>query len=208
MPAVSEASIRQSCVELELELSPQQSGNILKIKDFLSFYGRAMNLTGAGDLDVHINEALHAVKLAQVLGRTGRWLDVGSGGGFPGLILAACLDLEFVFVEPRAKRASALELGLAKIGRGDVSVRRGRIDAGVWKGIEGATLEPGFDVASARAVFTPLQWIDEARHWLRPTGLICLHLRAGDSAPVGADVLGRIEGPRWAAVGVGVPRGT
>lgn len=199
MPAVSEAAISHSCAQLGLELSAESTSNILKIKSFLKFYGRAMNLAGA-DLDAQIDEALHVVALAKQLQVRGRWLDVGSGGGFPALILAACLDLEFVLVEPRAKRASSLELALAKIGRHDVRVLRGRIEAGEWTAIEGGQLEQGFDIASARAVFAPQRWVEEARPWVRDGGLICLHLRAGESAPESATVVRRVDGPRWAAV--------
>ena len=202
MPPVSEAAIRQSQAQLGLELSPQCVSNILKIKDFLKFYGRAMNLTGSVPLDDQIDEALHAVALAQRLQLTGRWLDVGSGGGFPGLILAACLELDFVFVEPRAKRASNLELALAKIGRRDVSVLRGRVDEGRWLPIEGPPLQAPFDVASARAVFSAERWLREARPWLRPGGLACLHLRARDPVPDGATIAARVDGPRWSIVGV------
>lgn len=211
MLAVSETSLSRAVDRLGLDLSASSSDKILKIKEFFRFYGRAMNLTGAteGDhVERQIEEALHAVALARRLELTGRWLDIGSGGGFPGLVLAACLDLEFVFVEPRAKRASALELALAKIGRPDVRVLRGRIEGGQWQAIEGQALDAGFDVAGARAVFSPARWVEEGTPWVRPGGVLCLHLRAGDPVPEGVEVNGRVEGEHWAAVGVRVPRGT
>jgi len=203
MPAVSETPVRKRCRDLGLALTDAQISNILKIKDFFRFYGRAMNLTGA-HIDDQIDEALHAVALATRLDLRGRWLDVGSGGGFPGLVLAACLDMEFVFVEPRAKRASGLELALAKIGRGDVEVVRGRIERGQWRGIDGGELEGGFDVAGARAVFSVERWMEEGRAWVRGGGLLVLHVRSGEDVPEGARVRGRVDGGRWGVVGVEV----
>jgi 16S rRNA (guanine527-N7)-methyltransferase len=210
MLAVSEAVLRESCEHLGLEVTTGKIDKLLKIKDFLIFYGRSMNLTATADgLDDHLVEALQVVALARRLGVAGRWLDVGSGGGFPGLVLAAWLDLSFVFVEPRAKRASALELALAQIGRPDVRVLRGRIERGKWQPLAGEWLEPGFDAASARAVFAPQRWLDEARPWVKAGGMVCLHLGAGEEAPEGCEVLGRVDGGRWGAVGVrNVPRGT
>lgn len=210
MPAVSEAVLRESCEHLGLEVTTGKIDKLLKIKEFLIFYGRSMNLTASPEgLDDHLVEALQVVALARRLGVGGRWLDVGSGGGFPGLVLAAWLDLSFVFVEPRAKRASALELALAQIGRPDVRVLRGRLEKGKWQPLAGEWLEPGFDAASARAVFAPERWVEEARNWVKPGGLVCLHLGAGEAAPEGCEVVGRVDGGRWGAVGVrNVPRGT
>lgn len=212
MPAVSEAVLRAACERLELETTTQKLDKLLILKDFFKFYSRSMNLTGRSDdaaLDSHIVEALQVVALAQQLGVGGRWLDVGSGGGFPGLIVAAWLEVSLLLVEPRAKRASGLELALAKIGRKDARVLRGRLESGKWKPIEGAALEPGFDAASARAVFSPDRWLTEAGPWMRPGGVIFLHLGTGEAAPDGVRVLGRVDGERWSAVGVEVvPRGT
>ena len=207
---MSEAPLRDACARLGLETTTKKIDNLLKLKDFFRFYAPSMNLTGSLDqLDQHFVEALQVVALARQLGIAGRWLDVGSGGGFPGLILAVFLDLPIILVEPRAKRASALELALAQIGRPDVRVLRGRIEQGKWRPIAGDYLEPGFAAASARAVFAPDRWLDEARPWVAPGGMVCLHLRAGDEVPAGCSLLGRIDGDQWAAVGVrNVPRGT
>nr|WP_255216196.1 RsmG family class I SAM-dependent methyltransferase [Pseudenhygromyxa sp. WMMC2535] len=188
-----------------LQLEPYECDKVLKLKNFLKFRGRASNLTASledEDLDVHVIEALQLAALARQLGQQGRWLDVGSGGGFPGLVLAAVLpELTFTLVEPRAKRASVLELGLAKLGRRDCGVCRGRIDAGRWISIGGDRLERSFDAASARAVFSPERWVEEGRPWLADGGVLYLHLRVGDLAPLGVDELGRIERGKWSLVG-------
>ncbi|WP_181233134.1 16S rRNA (guanine(527)-N(7))-methyltransferase RsmG [Enhygromyxa salina] len=209
---MSEAVLRDACDQLGLQATTGRIDKLLILKDFFKFYARSMNLTGRTDdaaLDSHIVEALQVVALAQQLQiGAGRWLDVGSGGGFPGLVLAAWLEVRLVLIEPRAKRASGLELALAKIGRQDAQVLRGRVENGKWRPIEGGSLEPGFDAASARAVFSPERWLEEARPWVRPGGVVCLHLGAGET-PEGVRVVGRVDGERWAAVGVeNVPRGT
>ena len=89
----------------------------------------------------------HIVDSAQLLAlsgaTSGRWIDIGSGAGFPGLVVAALSDYETVLVEVRRKRAVFLqtlvvELGLEK----RVSVLGSRIEQ----------QSLAADVISARAV--------------------------------------------------------
>lgn len=203
MAAVSEDAIVRGAREFGLAVEPDASSKLLKLKDYFEFMGRAGNLTGArssDDLDAHILEGLQVVELARRLNLDGPWLDVGSGGGFPGLVLAACLELPITLIEPRAKRASALELGLGRLGRRDCRVLRGRVDAGRWRGIEGDVLEGDFAAASARAVFKPARWVTEGCPWLREGGVLVLHLKAGEPVPSGVVEVERVEHGQWAAV--------
>lgn len=53
----------------------------------------------------------HLVDSAQLAlwgGSSGLWLDIGTGGGLPGLVLALVLDRPFLLVEPRRRRAGFL----------------------------------------------------------------------------------------------------
>ena len=210
MQGVSETSLRRSYQRLGLLEVDRDVPKLLILKDFLQFYGRTMNLTARLDddsIEEHLVEALQVVALARGLHVEGRWLDVGSGGGFPGLVLAACLDVDLTLVEPRAKRASVLELALGKLRRTNARVLRGRIEAGKWVGLEGGRLEGGFAAASARAVFEPTRWIAEAEPWMAPGGMIVVEIGVGER--IEGDLLGRVDGERWSAVGVrSVPRGT
>ncbi|MFO7564297.1 MAG: RsmG family class I SAM-dependent methyltransferase [Enhygromyxa sp.] len=210
---MSEAILREGYQRLGLTSGARDIPKLLILKDFLKFYGRSMNLTASLEdaaLDEHLLEALGVVALARRLDIQGAWLDIGSGGGFPGLVLAACLSNELTLVEPRAKRASVLELALGKLRRPNARVLRGRIEGGKWIGLEGGRLEPGFAAASARAVFEPQRWLAEAGPWVEEDGVIVVHLGVGEKLPEGAGaVLGRVDGSKWSAVAVkNVPRGT
>lgn len=68
-----------------------------------------------------------SAQLAAFAPAKGLWLDIGSGGGLPGLVLALLLDRPFLLAEPRRLRAefltrAAAELGLA--GRVEVAAER------------------------------------------------------------------------------------
>lgn len=178
-------------------------------------FGRVMNLTGArelGALSEQVAEGLQVVALAERLGCSAgqRWIDVGSGAGFPGLIVAACLPVDIVLLEPRERRASFLELMLAQMGVGG-QVVRGRLEQdGVRaQGKQGNGLRE-FDWASARAVFSPAVWVDAAGILLRPGGLVVAHLHRSDDDPLGWHAAATCEGERWSVRGYryGVPRET
>lgn len=195
-PAVEAMGLAVALPWQKLELLAQQ---------WLRF-GRVMNLSGAKDLPAlaeQIGEGLQVVTLASRLGCSAgqRWVDVGSGAGFPGLIVAACLPVEVVLVEPRERRASFLELMLAQTG-GRGRVIRGRLEAG---GIEvQGRVDAGlgrFEWASARAVFSPAMWLESTSGLLVEEGIAVAHLHRGDADPLGWIAAESIEGVRWSVRG-------
>lgn len=62
----------------------------------------------------HILDSAQLVWLAD--GQPGTWLDIGSGGGFPGLVVAIMRDAPTILAEPRAKRAAFLIEAAALLG--------------------------------------------------------------------------------------------
>jgi 16S rRNA (guanine527-N7)-methyltransferase len=76
----------------------------------LATWNRSLRLTGERDrrtiLTRHVVDSLAPVACLPV---TGRVIDVGSGAGFPGIVLGCARpDLELLLVEPRRRRASFL----------------------------------------------------------------------------------------------------
>lgn len=169
-------------------------------------FGRAMNLSGARDLPAlaeQVVEGLVVVALAERLGCSvgQRWIDVGSGAGFPGLLVAACLPVEIWLVEPRERRAAFLELMLAQMGAKG-RVVRGRLEVDGVREEKRGRLEIGaFDWASARAVFSPEVWVQMARQVLGAKGIVVAHLHRGDADPQGLVPAGIVEGERWSVRG-------
>lgn len=73
----------------------------------------------------------HARQFVAALdGVTGRVIDIGTGAGVPGLVIAADRpDLEIVLVDRRATRMDALRLGVSALGLADrVSVVTADVD--------------------------------------------------------------------------------
>lgn len=169
-------------------------------------FGRAMNLSGARDLlglAQQVAEGLEVVVLAERLGCTvgDPWIDVGSGAGFPGLIVAACLPVEILLVEPRERRAAFLELMLAQLkARGRVV--RGRLEEDGVRDERGGLVDlVEFRWASARAVFSPDVWLTRSQRLLSQHGVTVVHLHRGDADPLGRMAVGAVDGERWSLRG-------
>lgn len=130
----------------------------------LEAWRKSMDLVGPGPLDPHFDDANEAVG---TLAATGRWLDVGSGAGFPGVALAAWHPGAVVtLVERREKRAAFLEMVLAESKLQNASVHNGDADA----------LPAGWDGLISRAFRAPDDVAKLARRLLRPGGRLVLML--------------------------------
>lgn len=74
----------------------------------------------------------HIVDSAQLLGlaqsRNGLWIDLGSGGGFPGLVVACLRDDPIVLVETRGLRANFLNECIADLELSHATVVKSKVE--------------------------------------------------------------------------------
>lgn len=113
--------------------------------DRLKAANREQNLVARSTLDTiwerHILDSAQLVRFEPGPGSS--WVDIGSGAGLPGMVIAALTDGPVTLVEPRRLRAAFLEETVAALGlAGRVSVQPMKIEH-----VRGA-----FDVITARAV--------------------------------------------------------
>jgi len=118
--------------------------NIQKYKEHLFKWNKIHNLTGAKDevtLDKFIYDALYPITF---LPKVNTLMDIGTGAGFPGMILALGLnDTKVTLVEPLTKRASFLQFIKADLNLKNVEVIKKRVQQ----------MEPKiFDIITSRAV--------------------------------------------------------
>jgi 16S rRNA (guanine527-N7)-methyltransferase len=103
--------------------------NIQKYKEHLFKWNKIHNLTGAKDektVDEFIYDAVYPLSF---LPKVKNLLDIGTGAGFPGMILAFALpDTEVTLVEPLSKRASFLQFIKADLGLQNVTVVKKRVE--------------------------------------------------------------------------------
>jgi len=94
-----------------------------------------------------------------------RVLDLGSGAGFPGLILAASTEAKFVLLESRRKRASFLKTAI-----GAMALANAEVDSRYRR-----TFANEFDVVTARAFARPQEFYEVAATALKPEGIAILY---------------------------------
>ena len=147
------ASFRAQAAGLGVDIDAGQAARFAQLLALTQEANAAASLTSdAGLADAvrtHFLDSLTLAPLIRELGLAGgRLVDVGSGGGFPGLPLKIALpSLSLTLIEASARRARHLERAADALGI-DADVRCLRAeDAG-----RDPSLREGFDVATARAV--------------------------------------------------------
>ena len=128
------------------------------------------NVISASTLDGlwgrHILDSAQLVRFEPHPGAS--WVDVGSGAGLPGIVIAALVDGLVTLVEPRRLRAEFLSDTVEALGLADrVSVIQSKIER----------VEGRFDVITGRAVAALDRFLDLSHHlstkntvWVLPKG--------------------------------------
>lgn len=166
-----------------------------RYSELLASYSAA-RLTGSREAkelyDLHVKDSLHSVSL---LPEAGSVIDVGSGGGLPGIVWAICRpDLAVTLLDSSRKKCRALSDISAALNLQNVSV--------VWERCEEHALSARerYSLASARAV---------AHAGVLAEYLSPLAQRGGRlfafKGPKGADELAEV-GDKWKELGLSRPR--
>jgi 16S rRNA (guanine527-N7)-methyltransferase len=116
-----------------LNISSAAREQLLKFADLVIEGSERMGLVARGDLPRlymrHMREAV-APALLDAIPVGAKVLDVGSGGGFPGIPLAILKkDIEIELLEPRHRRAAFLERAVLVLGLENASVHTASMDA-------------------------------------------------------------------------------
>jgi 16S rRNA (guanine527-N7)-methyltransferase len=135
-----------------LPIDPPTEALLRRFLERLLETNRSFNLTAITDLEEawgkHVLDSLTVLPDLRELAPGSRVIDVGSGGGLPGLPLAISLPaLHFTLLEATAKKARFLEETASALGLGNVTVVCDRAES-FGHGPE----RERFDATTARAV--------------------------------------------------------
>jgi 16S rRNA (guanine527-N7)-methyltransferase len=124
LPATYDSALDGGLEQLGLTLSPAARAVIDGHARLLLAWTTAINLTAirepAAVALAHVVDSLSAVAILRARG-VDRFIDLGSGGGYPGLPLAAALPAaRALLLEPVAKKASFLSVVATAVGLGGV----------------------------------------------------------------------------------------
>lgn len=151
----------------DADLRPAWSSLLWNHYEEMRRWNPKLSLVGPGTADEvverHYGESLRAAPLIRSESEPIHVLDVGTGGGFPGLVLAAAQsDLDVVLVEPNSRKCSFLETALRRLRRIDPSlscrVLSARVDGPVDDelGSPGQAFPEQVDLVTSRALaWTP-----------------------------------------------------
>ncbi|WP_455757489.1 16S rRNA (guanine(527)-N(7))-methyltransferase RsmG [Sulfurimonas sp.] len=121
--------LKASLNDDNIELPENFFYNVQKYKEHLFKWNKVHNLTGAKDENTLNHFIYDAVFPVSFLPKVKNLLDIGTGAGFPGMILAMALpDTQITLAEPLTKRASFLQFIKADLGLNNVRVVKKRVE--------------------------------------------------------------------------------
>jgi len=171
MSAPLDVALRAGCQTLGLELDEAQIAKLLDFMGLLQKWNKVYNLTAVRNpeemLTHHLLDSLAAVAplrrhLAQQGGAGQRLLDVGSGGGLPGVVFAICCpDLDVSCVDTVAKKAAFIQQAAAALQLSNLHGLHARVE----------NLDGPFDVVSCRAFAALADFTAWSRQALAPHGV-------------------------------------
>jgi 16S rRNA (guanine527-N7)-methyltransferase len=154
-------ALADGATRLGLALDQRQQSQLLQFAELLQRWNRVHNLTAIDRPDQllthHLLDSLAAVQTIarRAGGRHIRLLDVGSGGGLPGIPVAIAMpDVDVTLIDKVRKKAAFLLQAKLELQLHNVEVLHGRA--------EEIRAEP-FDIITARA----LSSLDELVRWTR-----------------------------------------
>lgn len=127
-------------------MSDAMQDKYLRYYELIHEYNKVMNLTGIDDLEgvylKHFYDCLLVVDEIKKLNPT-TIADVGSGAGFPGIVLAIYFnEITFTLIEPLGKRCKFLEIVVKELELDNVIIKNERVE----------DLDSEYDLVTSRAV--------------------------------------------------------
>ncbi len=169
MPPEQHELLAQGAQALGLSLSDAQCDTLLAYQALLAKWNQVYNLTAvrkpADMLTHHLLDSLSVLPPLRrhLAGKPARLLDVGSGGGLPGVVLAALLPgADVTCVDTVGKKASFIRQAAAELKLPNLSAAHARV--------EDLRLKP-FDVITSRAFASLADFTRLTKHLVSTDGV-------------------------------------
>lgn len=165
------AAIASAAAQFGLQLSESQSSLLVRYADLLLRWNSVHNLTAiespAQVLTHHLLDSLAIVpQIQRIRERRVRVLDVGAGGGLPGIPLAiAAADLHVTLIDKVQKKVAFLTQAKVELALNNVECIHARVET--------LRPEPPFDMIIARAFASLAEFVRLTRHLLAARGWWC-----------------------------------
>lgn len=166
--------LEQGAATLGLALSVEQLDKLMGFLDLLQKWNKVYNLTSVRDpqemMALHMLDSLAAVpalqryvaSLGKTAGERTRQLDVGSGGGLPGVVFAICCpEVDIECVDTVGKKAAFLQQSAVTLKLPNLKGVHARVE----------TLKGPYDIVSCRAFASLMDFTTWSRAAIAPHGI-------------------------------------
>ena len=144
--------LREQLKQLDIGMSTEQEEMLLSYHRMLGERNKVMNLTAVTELSEvctkHYLDSLSIVRAVDMMD-VKRMIDIGTGAGFPGMVLKIMFPhIRVTLLDPLNKRISFLNVVIAELGLEEIEAVHGRAEEYAAK----SGYREGFDLAVSRAV--------------------------------------------------------
>ena len=166
--------LEQGAAQLGLHLSVEQFDKLMDFLDLLQKWNKVYNLTSVRDpqemVSLHMLDSLaavpalqrHVASLGKAVGERTRQLDVGSGGGLPGVVFAVCCpEVDIDCVDTVAKKAAFLQQVAVSLKLPNLKGIHARVE----------TLKGPYEVVSCRAFASLIDFTTWSRRAIADNGI-------------------------------------
>jgi len=160
--------LKQGSQKLGLDLSEEALNLLLKYQDALVLWNKAYNLTAIRDpKEMLVKHLLDSLSILRDLPQ-GRLLDIGTGGGMPGMIIALCQpERQCVLLDSNGKKIRFLKQFIADLKLTNVIAVQTRVEN------EESINELGqFDVITSRAFASLTDFISASKPYMHQDSII------------------------------------
>lgn len=160
--------LKQGSQKLGLDLSEEALNLLLKYQDALVLWNKAYNLTAIRDpKEMLVKHLLDSLSILKDLPK-GRLLDIGTGGGMPGMIIALCQpERQCVLLDSNGKKIRFLKQFIADLKLTNVIAVQTRVEN------EDSIYDLGqFDVITSRAFASLTDFINASKPYMHPDSII------------------------------------
>lgn len=160
--------LKQGSEKLGLKLSDESLGLLLKYQDALVLWNKAYNLTAIRDpKEMLVKHLLDSLSILNDLPE-GRLLDIGTGGGMPGMIIALCQsERQCVLLDSNGKKIRFLKQFIADLKLQNVIAVQTRVE-----NPESIQALGKFDVITSRAFASLTDFVTASAPFMHESSVI------------------------------------
>lgn len=162
-------TLKQGTKALGLTLSDDTLNMLLKYQDALVLWNKAYNLTAIREpKDMLVKHLLDSLSILNQLPQ-GRMLDIGTGGGMPGMLVALCQpERECVLLDSNGKKIRFLKQFIADMKLSNVTAVQTRVED-----VDMIAQLGKFDVLTSRAFASLSDFVEASTPYMHEQSVIC-----------------------------------